>query len=107
MRCTTLALLAVLSLVAGSCSSSTAQPEPLAVRAVTIPPPAVDAPAAADLPGLHNVVAYHAGLYSGAVPEGAEGFETLAAMGVRTILSVDGAAPEVEEAKRHGLRYVH
>lgn len=57
--------------------------------------------------GLHNVVAYHPDVFSGGVPEGAEGFETLAAMGIRTVISVDGAAPDLAEAKRHGLRYIH
>lgn len=57
--------------------------------------------------GLHNVVAYHPDVFSGGVPEGAEGFETLAAMGIKTVISVDGAAPDLAEAKRHGLRYIH
>jgi len=59
------------------------------------------------LPGLPNVVAYHGDYYSGGAPEGEEGFVTLSAMGVRTIISVDGAAPEVDAAKAHGLRYFH
>jgi hypothetical protein len=41
------------------------------------------------------------------VPEGDLGFETLARMGVKTVLSVDGAAPDVERAKAHGIRYIH
>jgi protein tyrosine phosphatase (PTP) superfamily phosphohydrolase (DUF442 family) len=53
------------------------------------------------------VVAYGNALYSGAVPEGDAGFETLRDMGVKTVISVDGAAPEVELAKKYGLRYVH
>ncbi|MCC6950751.1 MAG: cytochrome c [Phycisphaerales bacterium] len=57
--------------------------------------------------GLHNVVAYHPDVFSGGVPEGAEGFETLAAMGIRTVISVDGAAPDLAEAQKHGLRYIH
>ncbi len=69
--------------------------------------PDLNGTAAADLPGLPNVVAYHENYYSGGAPEGDEGFETLAAMGVRTIISVDGAAPDVEAAKAHGLRYIH
>ncbi|GMV25255.1 MAG: hypothetical protein AMXMBFR58_12860 [Phycisphaerae bacterium] len=60
-----------------------------------------------DMPGLHNVVAYHEGFYSGSVPEGREGFQTLAAMGVKTIISVDGAAPDVELARKEGIRYIH
>lgn len=60
-----------------------------------------------DLPGLHNVVAYHEGYWSGSAPGGAAGFETLAALGVKTIISVDGAAPDVEAARARGMRYIH
>ncbi|OHE88542.1 MAG: hypothetical protein A3G75_03960, partial [Verrucomicrobia bacterium RIFCSPLOWO2_12_FULL_64_8] len=60
-----------------------------------------------EYPGLHNVVAYGDRIFCGSVPHGEEGFATLAAMGVRTIVSVDGAQPEVEAAKRHGLRTIH
>jgi len=56
---------------------------------------------------LHNVVAYHEGFYSGAAPEGRVAFETMYAMGVRTVISVDGAVPNVEAAKAAGLRYIH
>ena len=70
-------------------------------------PPSLEALKPADYPGLHNVVAYADGLYTGAVPEGAEGFESLARMGIKTVISVDGARPDVELARRYGLRYVH
>lgn len=60
-----------------------------------------------DLPGIHNVVAYHEGFLSGSQPEGDAGFDTLAAMGVKTIISVDGAEPEVEKAGARGIRYIH
>lgn len=46
-------------------------------------------------------------LYSGGQPEGDEGFQALADLGVRTVISVDGARPDIELAKHHGLRYVH
>ncbi len=75
------------------------------VLAVEIPPQ--DAQSPAEYPGLHNVVTYGPGMMSGSAPEGAEGFDSLAAMGVRTVISVDGAAPDVAEAARHGIRYVH
>lgn len=72
-----------------------------------IPPPGPDDPIPSDYPGLHNVVAYAPGLLSGSVPEGDAGFDTLVAMGVRTIISVDGAQPDLARAKARGLRYVH
>jgi len=57
--------------------------------------------------GLHNVVAYHEGFYSGSAPDDASGFDTLESMGIRTIIRVDGAAPDVEEAEVRGMRYIH
>jgi protein tyrosine phosphatase (PTP) superfamily phosphohydrolase (DUF442 family) len=44
---------------------------------------------------------------AGAQPEGDEGFAALRDLGIKTIISVDGAAPDVETAKKFGLRYVH
>ncbi|MBL8885770.1 MAG: cytochrome c [Phycisphaerales bacterium] len=60
-----------------------------------------------DLPGLHNIVAYHEGFYSGGVPEGDAALTLLKAMGIKTIISVDGAEPDVEQAKLVGIRYIH
>jgi protein tyrosine phosphatase (PTP) superfamily phosphohydrolase (DUF442 family) len=57
--------------------------------------------------GLHNVYRVTDRLYSGSGPEGDAGFRSLANMGVRTVISVDGARPDVERARRYGLRYVH
>ncbi len=47
------------------------------------------------------------GLYSGGEPQGEEAFAQLVALGVKTVVSVDGATPDVEAARRHGQRYVH
>lgn len=69
--------------------------------------PVLSDAAAVSLPGLPNVVAYHKDCFSGGAPEGDEGFQTLAEMGVKTIISVDGAAPDVDMARAHGLRYIH
>src|SRR5262245_29349048 len=44
---------------------------------------------------------------SGGEPRGAETFAALQELGVRTIISVDGAAPDVEAARKLGIRYVH
>lgn len=80
-------------------------PAPKPAAAPTLPSPTADQPA--DLPGLHNVVAFAPGVLSGAAPEGEEAFKTLQALGVKTIISVDGAQPDVDLAKKYGLRYVH
>jgi protein tyrosine phosphatase (PTP) superfamily phosphohydrolase (DUF442 family) len=57
--------------------------------------------------GLHNVYRLTEKLYSGSAPESDEGFASLRRLGVRTVLSVDGARPDVERAHRFGMRYVH
>jgi protein tyrosine phosphatase (PTP) superfamily phosphohydrolase (DUF442 family) len=94
---------AALALVVVAC-----QPGSHRARAgAPVAPPPPDAEAAATLPGLHNVVTYAHDAICGGVPEGEEGLRTLAAMGVRTIVSVDGAAPDVAMAERLGMRYVH
>jgi protein tyrosine phosphatase (PTP) superfamily phosphohydrolase (DUF442 family) len=70
-------------------------------------PPVMAETSPVDRPGLHNLVAYHDDFISGGAPEGDDGFESLAAMGVVTIISVDGAVPEVERATARGMRYIH
>ncbi|QDU62514.1 Beta-lactamase hydrolase-like protein [Planctomycetes bacterium Pan216] len=57
--------------------------------------------------GLHNLLQLNDRLYSGGQPEGNEGFASLADLGIKTVVSVDGAKPDLELARRHGLRYVH
>ncbi len=56
---------------------------------------------------LPNLVQVHTTVISGGLPEGDAAFKELADLGVKTIISVDGMKPDVETAKRHGLRYVH
>ncbi len=58
-------------------------------------------------PGLHNVYHLSDSIISGSEPAGRAAFEELAAMGVKTILSVDGAVPDAETAGELGMRYVH
>jgi protein tyrosine phosphatase (PTP) superfamily phosphohydrolase (DUF442 family)/cytochrome c556 len=101
----TLGVLTALAALILPCACSAAS-DPVQPRPVTIARPAPDAAKPADFDGLHNVVTYADGLYSGSAPEG-RGLETLADMGIRTIISVDGAQPEVEEAEALGMRYVH
>jgi protein tyrosine phosphatase (PTP) superfamily phosphohydrolase (DUF442 family) len=61
----------------------------------------------ADPAGLHNVMKLSNHLYSGSEPHGDEGFASLAKLGIKTVVSVDGAKPNVEAARRHGIRYIH
>lgn len=72
-----------------------------------LPPPSLSQSAPQEYPGLHQVVAFDERLWSGSVPHGAEGFASLAALGVRTIISVDGAQPDAALARTFGLRTIH
>ncbi len=56
---------------------------------------------------LRNTFAVTPRVYSGSVPEGEADFAALANLGVTTVISVDGARPDIEAAKKHGLAYVH
>ena len=60
-----------------------------------------------DPPGVHNLYLLGTNLYSGSTPEGDAGFQALAELGVKTIISVDGAQPDAARAKNFGIRYVH
>lgn len=95
-------------------SGCQAKPDPSNQSSVERPAPAVieTAPTlpkrlADDLPGLHNVLHASDGFFSGGEPHGDEGFSSLARLGVKTIVSVNGARPDVETARKHGIRYVH
>lgn len=69
----------------------------------------IDAGAVVKLDSKHlpNAIRLNARVISGGLPEGDEAFAELADMGVKTIVSVDGAKPDVERARSFGLRYVH
>jgi len=60
-----------------------------------------------EMPGLHNLVQLSADVYSGSEPAGEEAFASLKKLGVQTIVSVDGATPKIDLAKKYGIRYVH
>lgn len=99
-----LAALAVAALVA-ACSSPA--PAPDLGSAAAGPGIPADLPAAGEAAGIHNLGRIGPGLFRGAQPEGESSFALLASLGVTTILSVDGARPDLENAAKHGIRYVH
>lgn len=68
---------------------------------------AIPTQAAEDLPGVHNFFRLSDTIFSGSEPDGEAGLETLAGLGVRTIISVDGKAPLADAAAALGMRYVH
>ncbi len=71
------------------------------------PAPRPSGPAKIQVPGCENVWALQGGLISGGEPRGEAAYRALAALGVKTILSVDGARPDAEAARKFGIRYVH
>ncbi len=64
-------------------------------------------PEAHEAAGLHNLHRVSPNLWSGSSPEGDAGFASLQSLGIKTVISVDGARPEVAIAEKYGLRYVH
>lgn len=61
---------------------------------------------ALQIASVHNAFRVSPKLISGSQPEGEAAFKALAALGVKTIITVDGAKPDVEGAKKYGMRYV-
>ena len=57
--------------------------------------------------GIENPFQITTNIFSGGSPEGDLGFETLQKLGIRTIITVDGAQPDLERAHAHGMRYIH
>ncbi|WP_417378668.1 cytochrome c [Gimesia sp.] len=58
-------------------------------------------------PGLENVFQLDQQFYSGSGPHGELSFKTLKKMGIKTIVSVDGTAPDLEHARKAGMKYIH
>ncbi|MGE0609369.1 MAG: hypothetical protein AB7O62_19920, partial [Pirellulales bacterium] len=56
---------------------------------------------------LPNAIRLHPNVVSGGQPEGEAAFAELRDLGIKTVISVDGARPDVPLAKKYGLRYVH
>lgn len=55
----------------------------------------------------YNIHQYTSKLISGSAPVDEESFQTLQDLGIKTIISVDGAKPKVDLAKKFGMRYIH
>lgn len=57
--------------------------------------------------GLHNVFRVTDRILSGSQPAGDTAFAALARLGVKTVISVDGAKPDVAVARKYGMRTIH
>lgn len=104
---------ALLTACSGS-SQSASTPPPTAQCdlnnpvAAARPAPAPVAPTPpAEKHALHNLHPLGPKMISGAVPKGDPAFDELRSLGVKTIISVDGATPDVARAAARGIRYVH
>jgi protein-tyrosine phosphatase len=112
-----LLLVIVLLFPLAGCQKKSAPPVAESAQPAAPPPAATSRPASARLsiskpepaatPHLHNLLHLTDRIYSGGEPHGEAAFAELAKLGVKLIVSVDGAKPDVENAKKHGLRYVH
>ena len=69
--------------------------------------PVAATPEAPEAAGVHNLHRVSPNLWSGSSPEGNAGFASLQSLGIKTVISVDGAAPVIAIAAKYGLRYVH
>ncbi len=92
--------------VVGCAQAEREQPATSAVLEDSVPS-APREPQRLESQALPNLVQVHDQVFSGGLPEGELAFEELARMGVRSIVSVDGAKPDVEMARAYGMRYVH
>ncbi|MBM3986241.1 MAG: hypothetical protein FJ296_11245 [Planctomycetes bacterium] len=82
----------LLGLLLAGCGAATAAPGDLDLR---------------ELPGVQHYRRWSPRIAQGAQPAGDEAFAALRAQGITTLLSVDGAMPDVARAAQHGLAYVH
>lgn len=56
---------------------------------------------------LPNAIRIHERVISGGLPDGEAAFEELKSLRVKTIISVDGAKPDLALAAKYAMRYVH
>lgn len=56
---------------------------------------------------IHNLFRATTNVFSGNSPDSDAAFAEIAKLGVKTVISVDGARPDAETARKHGLRYIH
>lgn len=102
---TVLGLAGALALAAAACGSASSETGTAAVPAVVPLQPTLDADG--QPVGIEHYRRWSDKLGQGGQPMGDEAFKNLAALGYRTLISVDGAKPDAETAAKYGLTYVH
>lgn len=91
-------ILSLVMLVAGCIGATFVQAEEPASKLLLKP---------VEIPGVENGLQLTERIYSGGEPHEEASFKELARLGIKTIVSVDGAVPNLAAARRYGLRYVH
>lgn len=97
----------ILFLVAVGCFGSCAKGEPQQGDPTNAPTADQTVVTKLDIAELPNTLRLSKQVYSGGQPTGEAGFKALQRLGVKTVISVDGAKPELATAKKFGLAYVH
>ncbi len=100
-------LTALLIAAALSCGTCAAEPSSSQPRDGSDPRRSAWADPIAQYPGLPNLFRVSDGLYRGAQPTEAEGYASLAELGIKTVVNLRAGHDEEEFTKRHGLDYVH
>jgi len=96
-----------MGLLAAACDPGIVARRAAASPAPAPPPTASPEGGPGSGPALEHLRRWSERIIQGGQPAGDAAFRQLEALGVTTILSVDGALPDVEGAARHGLGYVH
>ena len=102
---TVLGLAGALALAAGACGSATSDTGKATALAEIPLQPSLDADG--QPVGIEHYRRWSEKLGQGGQPMGEEAFRNLAALGYRTLISVDGAKPDADAAAKYGLTYVH
>ncbi|MHC4379784.1 MAG: cytochrome c [Planctomycetota bacterium] len=98
-------ILAIIPLL-GACSQASVMKVETASGEVESASAPVSAPLALEREHLHRLLQLSPTIYSGAQPKGPEAFAALQDLGIRTVISVDGARPDLIGAETHGMNYV-
>ena len=103
---TVLGLAGALALAAAACGSATSDAGRATPAPADVPvQPTLDA--SGHPVGIENYRRWSDKIGQGGQPDGDEAFRNLAALGYRTLISVDGAKPDAETAAKYGMTYVH
>lgn len=99
-----LSLLASFTLLVFGCS--VAESPTASGTSTTTAVPRTDGPTGTDYPALCNLLKITDAIYCEGGPHTEEAVADLSRLGIETVVSVDGTQPDVETARKYGLRYL-